>query len=246
MADCFSKSFRVRFSDCDYTSRIRLSTLFRFMEECAVLSAEENGYGLRDLLRTGYTLVLSRQKLRITHTPVEGETLRVDCWLKSIEGKVAWMDFSFVDSRGNAIAQATTSWLLISLKDMRAVDFVECPFQLPLVEGREALSERISILEPGEAPQVAYSREARYSDLDLNRHVNNCKYVEWCMDAFTLDELKGKQVRSIQMNYLSQIPFGETTALVRFKDTTHHSMIFGVSAKDPTLVRFQARIGFGS
>lgn len=244
MPDIFSKEFVVRFSDCDYTSRAKLSTLFRFMEECAVLCAEENGYGLRKLFRFGYTLVLSRQKLRITHTPVEGETLRVDTWIKSTEGKVAWMDFSFSDSRGNAIAQATTSWLLISLKEMKAVDFTEFPMEMPVVPGREALSEKIDILNPGEEPSIAYSREARYSDLDLNMHVNNCKYVEWCMDAFSLDELKSRQVRSVQMNYLSQIPFGEKTALVRFKDTHHHSMIFGVAADDPTKIRFQARIGF--
>ena len=246
MPDISSKEFTVRFSDCDYTSRAKLSTLFRFMEECAVASAEEKGYGLRNLFKMGYTLLLSRQKLRISHTPVQGESLRVDTWIKSVEGKVAWMDFSFVDSRGNAIAQATTSWLLVSLKQMKAVDFSESPIPFSIVEGREALSERIDILMPGEAPCIAYAREARYSDLDLNMHVNNCKYVEWCMDVFSLDELKGRQIRSVQMNYLSQIPFGAKVNIIRFKDTHHHSLIMGVAANNPEAVYFQARIGFGS
>ena len=115
--------FTVRFSDCDYNSRVKLSSLFRFMEESAVADAEENGYGLRQLIRSGYTLVLSRQKLRLTHQPLEGERLSVETWTKSIEGKVALKDFSFKDSQGNALAQATTSWLLISLKTGKAVDF---------------------------------------------------------------------------------------------------------------------------
>lgn len=243
MQDAFRKEFDVRFSDCDYSCRAKLSSLFRFMEETAVVDAESNGYGLRHLIKMGYTLVLSRQKLRITHTPVQGEHLTVETWTKSFEGKVAWKDFSFKDSRGNAIAQATTSWLLVSLSTMKAVDFSECPVAIPLIAG-DALSERIDILNPGEEPKLAYTRQARYSDLDLNMHVNNCKYVEWCMDAFSMEELKGRQIRSIQMNYLSQIPFGENTSLIRFKDTHHHSVIFGVDEKDPTKVCFQARIGF--
>ena len=95
--------FTVRFSDCDYNSRVKLSSLFRFMEESAVADAEENGYGLRQLIRSGYTLVLSRQKLRLTHQPLEGERLSVETWTKSIEGKVALKDFSFKDSQGPPI-----------------------------------------------------------------------------------------------------------------------------------------------
>lgn len=236
--------FTVRFSDCDYSSRVKLSSLFRFMEECAVADAEEQGYGLRQMIRSGYTLVLSRQKLRLTHQPVEGERLCVETWTKSIEGKVAWKDFSIKDSRGNALAQATTSWLLVSLKTGRAVDFSESPFQISVCENREALSERLELFPVMEQGHQVYSRVARYSDLDLNMHVNHCRYVEWSMDVFDLDELKQRQLRSVQMNYLSQIPFGDETHLVRFDNSRHHAMVFGVSASNPELVRFQARIGF--
>lgn len=238
------RNFTVRFSDCDYNSRVKLSSLFRFMEESAVADAEENGYGLRQLIRSGYTLVLSRQKLRLTHQPLEGEHLTVETWTKSIDGKVAWKDFSFKDSKGNALAQATTSWLLISLQTGCAVDFSECPFPIEVLENREALSEPLELFPVSSNGHHVYSREARYSDLDLNMHVNHCRYVEWCMDAFDLEELKSRQLRSIQMNYLSQIPFGDATNLVRFDNSRNHAMVFGVSSENPELIRFQARIGF--
>lgn len=236
--------FTVRFSDCDYNSRVKLSSLFRFMEESAVADAEENGYGLRQLIRSGYTLVLSRQKLRLTHQPLEGERLSVETWTKSIEGKVALKDFSFKDSQGNALAQATTSWLLISLKTGKAVDFSECPFPIFVSPNREALTEKLDLLLPESSGREVYTRVARYSDLDLNMHVNHCRYVEWCMDVFDLEELKSRQLRSIQMNYLSQIPFGEETKLIRFDNSRNHALICGVSATNLDIVRFQARIGF--
>ncbi len=240
-----SREFKVRFSDCDYTNRVRLSSLFLFMEECSVADAEEQGYGLRSLVKAGYTLMLTRQKLSIAHFPLEGEILKIKTWTKRIEGKVAWRDFAILDSRGSAVAQATTSWILVSLRTGRAVDFSEFPFEQPLIWEQNALSDELQVLPPetGGVSDV-YTRQARYSDLDFNGHVNHCKYVEWCMDMFTLEEFKSTNIRSVQMNFLSQIPFGESTDLIRFKNSRHHATIFGVSTSNPDLVRFQARIGF--
>ncbi|MBS7391301.1 MAG: acyl-ACP thioesterase, partial [Fibrobacter sp.] len=55
--------------------------------------------------------------------------------------------------------------------------------------------------------------------------------------------MKGKSIRSIQINYLAGIPVGEEIHLVRFDNSNHHAYVFGVNAKDPTRVHFQARIG---
>ena len=120
----------------------------------------------------------------------------------------------------------------------------ECPFPIFVSPNREALTEKLDLLLPESSGREVYTRVARYSDLDLNMHVNHCRYVEWCMDVFDLEELKSRQLRSIQMNYLSQIPFGEETKLIRFDNSRNHALICGVSATNPDIVRFQARIGF--
>lgn len=244
MDKVFQREQTVRFSDCDYTSHVKLSSLFLFMEECAVADAEWSGYGLHRLIGSGYALLISRQKLKMIHYPVEGERLIISTWVKRIEGKVAWRDFSIVDSLGRAVAHATTSWILVNLKTGRAVDFSEFPFPVEILPEKDALSDLLEVLLPGEAPKELGERKAHYSDLDLNCHVNHCRYVEWCLDAFSLEELRLHPIRSIQLNYLSQISFGEKTKIIRFADSTHHAKLFGVSGDDETIVRFQARIGF--
>jgi medium-chain acyl-[acyl-carrier-protein] hydrolase len=66
------------------------------------------------------------------------------------------------------------------------------------------------------------------------------------MDAFSLEELKARPLRSIQINFISQIPYQGKVKIVRFENTNHHALLFGVNSEDPSIVHFQARIGFGA
>ncbi|MDR1759772.1 MAG: acyl-ACP thioesterase [Fibrobacter sp.] len=240
-----TKHFSVRFSDCDHTSHLRFSGLMRFMEESAILDVEKNGVGIWKLMQHGYTYALSRMKIRISQFPVWGEKLSVSTWTKGYyQEKVALKDYAITDAQGNTIALATSSWLLVNLKTGKSENPENAPFVPPLFPEQDAMSEMLKLFEPPAGGRVVQTRQAAASDLDMNRHVNHCRYADWTMDSFTMPELKEKQFRSLQINFLSQILHGETVNLVRFPDTNHHTMIFGVSETDPSKTYFQARIGF--
>ena len=239
-----TKSFDVRFSDCDHHSRLKLSNLFLFMEETAITDAEMNGFGIWKMMKAGYTTVITRMKIRILHTPVLGEKLTISTWAKEIyKEKVCLKDYSILDAQGNSIAQATSSWLLVNLKTGKSENLENSPFPIPLHPGKDALPEMMDILNPEIEPRIVHQEQARYSDLDMNNHVNHCRYVDWVMNALDSDEIKNRRVRSIQMNYISQIPLDGKVNIVRFKNTNHHAYVFGLNADDMTQCHFQARIG---
>ncbi len=242
-----SKTFSVRFSDCDHHSRLRVSNLFRFMEETVISDAEKNGYGIWKMVKHGYTYAISRIKLRLHHTPLWGEKLNISTWTKGYyKNKVTLKDYLIQDAMGNSIAQGTSSWLLVNLKTGKAEDPTLSPFPPPIFENKDALPQMLSILEPGTEPVEVLKKHALYSDLDLNQHVNHCRYVDWILDAFSLEELKTRSLRSIQINFISQIAYDEKIKIIRFKNSKFHALMFGVNAKDPSIVHFQARIGFGT
>lgn len=243
--------FSVRFSDCDEHNRLKLSRLFQFMEEAAIVDAERNGYGLWNLMKAGYTYVITRMKIRMNHTPLLGENLRVSTWTKEIfKDKVALKDFSIIDDQGHQLVEGTSSWLLVNLKTGKSEAPSASPFPLPLQPGKSAMPELLDILTPGESPRPIYQEQARNSDLDINHHVNHCRYVDWVMDCLTKEEIKERGIRSLQLNFLHQVPLDTKVDMIRFKDSKHHTVFFGMNAedlqKDPATARchFQARVGF--
>lgn len=243
--------FTVRFSDCDEYSRLKLSRLFQFTEEAALADAQRKGYGLWNMLNAGYGCVVTRMKLRLNHTPVLGEELYVSTWAKeNYKDKVIYKDYMVRDGRGNILVEGTSSWLLIDMKTMKAVPPSTSPFPVPIEEGREALPEKLDILSMGLFPKVVDQVQGRNTDMDINHHVNHCRYVDWILDALDRSEVKGRGIRSIQMNYIYQVPLNEKVDIVRFKDSKHHAVLFGMNAEDmkgnPLKARchFQARVGF--
>ena len=67
----------------------------------------------------------------------------------------------------------------------------ECPIDRP---GR--------IKVGGGSPEAEY--QTKYSDIDINGHVNSIKYIEHILDLFPLDMFREKTVRRFEMAYVAE------------------------------------------
>ena len=54
----------------------------------------------------------------------------------------------------------------------------------------------------------------RYSDTDINGHINNIHYADFACDAIHLERYgKGKFVRTFQLDYITECMAGETVSI---------------------------------
>jgi acyl-ACP thioesterase len=52
-----------------------------------------------------------------------------------------------------------------------------------------------------------------YSDIDMNRHMNNARYAEWVCDLFSTETFAKKALKKLQINYVSDGIEGHEIAL---------------------------------
>jgi acyl-CoA thioesterase FadM len=241
-----AQKFSVDFFDCDTFAHLRISRLCEFFQETSLVHLRDQGFDYLSMIKKDkFTLLISRIKLRIAHLPLWGEDISISTWIKNINPeKVAWGDYDVRDVQGNSIIQATASWLLIDLKDGKAVPFSEGPYRFEMRPELNALPETIDILEPTGMPKTVLVKDVKYSDIDLNNHVNNCRYSDWVLDTISMEELRERRIRSIQLNYMQQVEYNARVALMRFPESRHHIAVLGVNEEHPEQVHFQARIGF--
>ena len=50
---------------------------------------------------------------------------------------------------------------------------------------------------------------AKYSDIDINGHVNSIRYIEHILDLFPIDLYKTKRIRRFEMAYVAESYFGD-------------------------------------
>jgi acyl-ACP thioesterase len=96
---------------------------------------------------------------------------------------------------------------LLSLHGGSIVDYVcdkECPIEKP---GRIKVDDC--------EPDTVY--QAKYSDIDINGHVNSIKYIEHVLDLFPIEMYKEKRIKRFEVAYVAEGYYGDTLSFYKQK-----------------------------
>ena len=209
MEAIFECSLKVRAHDTDSTGKWKVSSAFDCMQDMAAAHAEGLGVGLGDVLRRGMFWVLSWARLEFTSFPLFGQDFRAKTWPKCEQKLFSIRDFLFLDGQGNDICRATTAWLLVDIKTKKAVSARGLRSGIPYQEGTTALDCLPEKFCSREDAKAVYTRPIRYSDLDINRHVNNARYIEFFTDCYGVDHHRKNQVKSLTVSFLAESKHGD-------------------------------------
>jgi acyl-ACP thioesterase len=116
-------------------------------------------------------------------------------------------DFLVTDSVGQETARATSSWMLLDLQTHRPKSVKGVPRHVPAVS-QEALSYS-KAMPRLTTPSIEMPHGVTYSDVDVNHHVNNLKYLAWLFDLFPLGVYEKQQIVEIDVQFLKEARYGE-------------------------------------
>jgi acyl-ACP thioesterase len=209
MKQIWEENLKIRYNETDINNRLKVKSIFDMLQNSATSHAEDMQIGWKNLLNTGLFWILSWIKLEIDTYPKFDDEIIIKTWLKGNYKFYALRDFLLYDKNGNLFCRATTAWLLINSKSKRITDLNNLPFEMPYFGGGHALDivpEKILIENKKEN---AYMKKICYSDLDLNYHVNNAKYVEIILNIYPEKFHLENRIKSITVTYLSETKSNE-------------------------------------
>jgi acyl-ACP thioesterase len=208
-----TERYGVRSFDADCNGRLKLGALFQYYQEAAGNDATRLGVGFEEVHRLGYFWVLSRVLLRVRRLPSWGDEITLATWPKGHEGLSFVRDFQLSDAEGRELVAATSAWLLLDRARGRPHPADALPVSLPPRGTRHALDESMQKTKPLPLAFASYERKVMVSDLDINAHVNNARYVEWALDAYAPSFLSSHTVRSFQIHYTGEALFGDVVSV---------------------------------
>ena len=218
--------YEVRGTDTDQRDRLHMHALFSMMQEAAALHAERLGFGAQQFDPQGITWVLLRVSVRMDSFPAWKERFTIETWPSGTDRLYGLRDFRFFREDGTPAGAATTTWLVVDTATRRPRRFVP-----PAAEGQTTATgaTEASDAPPDrslafDAPKVdaddtmaatapVLRHVCRASDIDRNLHVNNTRYIAWCLDALQTAVGDPDPVVGIDMNYLSELRLSEEALL---------------------------------
>jgi medium-chain acyl-[acyl-carrier-protein] hydrolase len=208
--EVYKQTFRLHSYEVDRRGVARPDVLLAFMLDSAWGHTKDTDFSYSELKREGKLWVLSRF-LGIFYTmPKWDDEITVETWSKGTDGLFGLRDFVVYSHSGERLISATSAWLIIDRKTSRIqrIDYMGKSFPTHL--GKSELDIKLGKIDPKQVEGINLEDDVRYSDLDVNGHVNSAKYLLWIFDSFPVREFEKKDLESIELNFLSEAKLDDT------------------------------------
>lgn len=208
--------------DTDVAYRLKPASFMDFSQEIAQRHAAVLGFGYDDLQRTRTAWVLSRLHIKFIRHPVWRDEVDFTTWHKGSERLFFLRDFKMTDKNGELAVAATSSWLVLNLDTRRLVRDAEIDgFGTDCREHAiETPCDKVQ-LPKGVPAVVAGEHQVTYSDVDMNGHTNNARYVVWAMDALGYGFAANHPVKELKINFNHETKPGETVVMYKVVQDNH-------------------------
>ncbi len=208
MENLYQQDYPLTYTHIDCHGRLRPGALFQFMQDAATSHAEQLRIARDDI---GAYWVLSRLRVTLDRPLRVHETLSLTSWCAGIKGATWLRGFRFFVN-GEPVGRAMSNWVVIdpeSRKLLRPSAIAASQYY------QNAPAEDIEI--PGKLRltrgPLHHTHTIRYSDLDVNQHLNNARIVELITDALEPEHRPDAFIRTLQVNYTAESVAGETLEL---------------------------------
>jgi medium-chain acyl-[acyl-carrier-protein] hydrolase len=207
----YEKEYRVHVYETGPDGKLSLFSLFNYMQDIASDHAIKLGFGRDDLMRDNRFWVLSRIYAVIKKWPLWEDSIVLKTWPNGTDKLFALRNYEVRFSDGDHIASGTSSWLILdrSTKKIQRPDSVLTHFNPDLHTEISPLRYAVKIEPAMENGQVSPAFKVKVSDLDVNLHTNNVRYLKWVSDSYDLNFILNNDPQSAEINYLAESRFDD-------------------------------------
>ena len=206
----FNKVYEIKYSDTDEFMRLKPSVFFEYLEDIAAKNADLLNFGYENIYSKNLGWFLLKYAIEIYSYPTKLPFIKIETESRGANKYFAYRDFYFYDDKNNLIGKAASTWALMDLSNKAMLNPKET-----LGDAIMDYAKKDDDLGYNKIPQVAEKTvektfEIRYDDIDVNRHVNNAKYVVWALESLPADVLRKKTLKRIDIQYKKDIGYGDS------------------------------------
>lgn len=203
-------AYRVRSYEIAPDGLVTLPTLCNYLQESAGNHATALGVATDRLLAGGLAWVLARLQVEVDRFPAWRETLMVETWPSALDRLYAQRDFLVTDADSAEIARATSQWFVMDVARRRPTRPPSSLVEIARPDRPHALAPDRTPLASLEVPEHERLFSVRRSDLDLNQHVNNVRYVEWALEAAPDALTETHRPHRLDVQFRAESVYGDT------------------------------------
>lgn len=192
--------------ETDLSLNLKLNSLFQWFSEIAWEHAKALGVGFEELANTNKFWILSGMFLEITKLPKWQDKLILETWPSGISGMHYTREFKLYAEDGELLAAAESLWVIFDKNLGKPIVPEEFSY-LDNVCKEKATSLIFSKIRPRKNLVPIFKETAKYTDIDMHKHVNNAVYIRWIENC--TGDIFPNTVKTLKIQYLSEVKLND-------------------------------------
>ncbi|MEC5165480.1 medium-chain acyl-[acyl-carrier-protein] hydrolase [Flavobacterium sp. PL11] len=224
-----SKDWEINFTQCAPNGYLKYTELCNMLQLTAAAHSETGGISFTDMQEFDQAWVLSRIRVEIQQLPQSGDTVTVKTWINSLENSRSIRALEMY-LNGKKIVGSETFWAVFNTKRRRP-EALALPFShFELYPENRATAIAMSKIDVKHDKEIKFEKTISLSDLDIVNHVNNVKYLEWCIDLIDVNLILKQQLESFEMNFLKELSLRDTVSI--HENISKSKTVFSITKED--------------
>ena len=201
--------------DVDGKGVCKASALLGHLQEAATQAAEHGGFSREVITREhGAFWMLTRVWYRLERPLRWEEELTIRTWHRGGRAATLYRDYDLYVGR-EPVGECVSAWVLARQSDRQLLRLSAIRELDNTGGGPPPAGRRAGAAWTASYPCTGPRRRTRYSDTDINGHVNNTRYADFACDALEMEKLEaGTFLSQLQIGYLAECRPGEELRLM--------------------------------
>ncbi|CAK9172276.1 unnamed protein product [Ilex paraguariensis] len=208
----FRQNFCIRSYEVGADCTATIETIMNILQETALnhvktLGIQGDDFGATpEMSKRKLVWVVSKMKVLVDRHPTWGDVVQADSWTAAGGKNGIRRDCLLRDCKTGDILARASSLLVMMNKETRKLsrfpNEVRAEIGHYLVDSPPVLDEdgiKIPELDDNTADYVRTGLTPRWSDMDVNLHVNNAKYINWILESAPMQMLESHESAPMQM-----------------------------------------------
>jgi acyl-ACP thioesterase len=232
----FSKDWEINFTQCTPNGYLKYTDLCNILQLTAASHSEIGGISFVDMQEFNQAWVLSRMRMEIIELPKWKDVVTVKTWINTLENSRSVRALEMCVN-GKKMIGAETFWAVFNTKSRRP-EALALPYEhFDLYPENKPTEIPFSKIDIKDEKEIVFEKKVVLSDLDIVNHVNNVKYLEWCLDCIDEKFILKQQIKSLEMNFLKELSLKDNVVI--HENVTDTKTIFSITKDDKTCFALQ-------
>ena len=202
MAMIYEKEYDLRTADFDRRTKLTPAAILDLFQCVAGAHAEELGIGRAVMLERKLLWVVVRVKFEVLADVPFNATVKAKTWPLPAARATFQREYQIWSKTGELLVKGSSEWVLMHSERRRLVPIREVyPDSESFCTDRN-FEGKFSKLADFEAEGEGATMKAQYTDIDMNDHVNNTKYVNFVLNAAPTH---ARDIRFVQVDYSKEV-----------------------------------------